>query len=83
MGVEVEEARVEVDTAEVVVATVDEVVGLVTEPAAVKAGSQRQERAVTPFKVETLPGGERTSFLPRTTKDYSKIHPVPQNHSYS
>ena len=75
---EAEEVRVEVDTAEVVVATVDEVVGLVTEPAAVKAGSQSQERAVTPFEGETLPGGERTSFLPSTTKDYFKLHPVPQ-----
>ena len=78
-----EEARVEVDTAEVVMATVDVVVGLVTEPAAVKAGSQMQERVVTPCKRETLPGEERTSFLPCTTKDYFKLHPVPQNHSYS
>ena len=73
-----EEAIVEVDTVEVVVATVDVVVGLVTEPAAVKAGSQKQERVVTPFEGETLPGGERTSFLPRTSKDYFQLHPVPQ-----
>ena len=78
-----EEARVEVDTVEVLVATVDVVVGLVTEPAAVKAGSQMQERVVTPFEGETLPGGERTIVLPRTTEDYFKLHPVPQNPSYS
>ena len=75
---EAEQVTVEVVTAEVVVATVDTVVVLVTEPAAVKARSQKQERVVTPFEEETHPGGERTSFLPRTTKDYFKLHPVPQ-----
>ena len=64
---EAEQVTVEVVTEEVVVAMVDEVVELVTEPAAVRAGSQRQERVVTPFEGETLPGGERTSFLPRTS----------------
>ena len=80
---EAEQVTVEVVTAEVVVATVDEVVELVTEPAAVRKGGQKHKRVVTPFEGETLPGGERTKFLPRTTKDYFKLHPVPQNHSYS
>ena len=83
MAVEAEQVTVEVVTAEVVVATVDEVVELVTEPAAVRKGGQKQKRVVTPFEGETLPGGERTKFLPRTTKDYFKLHPVPQIHSYS
>ena len=75
---EAEQVKVEVVKAEVVVATVDEVGVLVTELAEVREGGQKQRRAVTPFEGETLPGGERTSFLPRTTKDYFKHHPVPQ-----
>ena len=75
---EAEQVTVEVVTVEVVVATVDEVGELATKPAAVREGSQKQKRAVTPFEGETLPGGERTSFLPRTSKDYFQLHPVNQ-----
>ena len=86
MAVEAEQVTVEVvkaevvvaTVAEVVVATVDEVGELAMELAAVREGGQKQRRAVTPFEGETLPGGERTKFLPRTSKDYFKPHPVPQ-----
>ena len=43
----------------------------------------RLKGVTIPFVGETPTGGERTKFLPRSSKDYSKPHPVPQNHSYS
>ena len=36
-----------------------------------------------PFVGETPTGGERTKFLPRSSKDYFKPHQVPHNHPYS
>ena len=68
---EEEQVRVEVDTAEVVVATVDEVVELVTETAAVREGSQRQERAVTPFEGKLFQGGKELVFSPAPLKTIS------------
>ena len=68
---EAEQVTVEVVTAEAVVATVDEVGELATEPAAVREGSQKQRRAVTPFEGETLPGGKELSFSPAPLKTIS------------
>ena len=63
---------------EVVESTVAEVV----VPTGVLAGTRREGlrlKGVTiPFVGETPTGGERTKFLPRTSKDYFKPHQVPQ-----
>ena len=63
---EAEQVTVEVVKAEVVMATVDDLEEPAVELAAVKEGGQKQGRTVTPFEGETLPGGERTKFLPRS-----------------
>ena len=78
-----EQESLEVVQGEVVESTVAEVVVL----AGVLARTGREGlglKGVTiPFVGETPTGGERTKFLPRSSKDYFKPHPVPHNHSYS
>ena len=75
----------EVGLEEVVVAMAGvamEVVVVAEVPALDQEATRREDQRPiairAPFEGETQAGGERTSFLPRTTKDYFKLHPVPQ-----
>ena len=78
-----EQGKLEVVQGEVVESTVAEVVVLAGVLARTGREGLRLKGVTIPFVGETPTGGERTKFLPRSSKDYSKPHPVPQNHSYS
>ena len=62
---------------------VDEVVDPAVELVGIRREGLRLKGVTIPFVGETPTGGERTKFLPRSSKDYFKPHPVPHNHSYS
>ena len=67
-----EQGKLEVVQGEVVESTVVEV----EVPAGVLAGTRREglrlKGVIIPFVGETPTGGERTKFLPRSSKDFSK-----------
>ena len=67
-----EQGKIEVVQAEVAESTVVEV----EVPAGVLAGTRREglrlKGVIIPFVGETPTGGERTEFLPRFSKDFSK-----------
>ena len=78
-----EQEKLEVVQGEGVESMVVEVVLLPGVLVGTRKEGLRMKGVTIPFVGETPTGGERTKFLPRSSKDYSKPHPVPHNHSYS
>merc|ERR1712055_1021898 len=78
-----EQESLEVVQGEVVESMVAEVVVLAGVLARTRREGLGLKGVTIPFVGETPTGGERTKFLPRSSKDYFKPHQVPLTHPYS
>ena len=71
-----ESGKVKVVQAEVAEIMVDEVVDPAVELAGIRREGLRLKGVTIPFVGETPTGGERTKFLPCSSKDFFKPYPV-------